>query len=84
MWKGENVIMNQSAFDPIPWKVADELCLAIREQAEVNWKTAAARWCWNCQQATGGDMNKRGFMRSPGNRGCTLINARYATTRLES
>lgn len=64
--------------ESIPWEVADQLCQAIRGEAEERWYTAAARWCWNCRQEAGGDMNKRGFMRAPGNRGCYLVNARFA------
>ena len=64
--------------EPIPREVADQLCAAIRQDAELNWYTAAARWCWNCRQEAGGDMNNRGFMREPGNRGCYLVNARFS------
>ena len=64
--------------EPIPWEVADQLCAAIRRDAEQNWYTAAARWCWNCREEAGGDVNKRGFMREPGNRGCYRVNARFA------
>lgn len=67
--------------EPIPWDVADEICAAIREEAEQKWYTAAARWCWNCQESTGGDITKRGFMRESGNRGCYLVNARFAESR---
>jgi hypothetical protein len=71
-------MQNRPEFDPIPWQVADQLCLAIREEAKINWYTIAARWCWDCQKTTGGDLTRRGFMRRPGNRGCELVNARFA------
>lgn len=64
--------------EPIPWEEADRLCAAIRLEAEKNWYTAAARWCWDCQRAIEGDMSNRGFMRKPDNRGCYLVNARFA------
>ncbi len=67
--------------ESIPWEAADQLCIDIREEAEKNWSTAAARWCWSCQKTTGGDMNKRSFMRQPGNRGCYLINERFVGSR---
>jgi hypothetical protein len=67
--------------DPIPWEAANQICAAIRKEAEQNWYTAAARWCWNCQELTGGDVSNRGFMREPGNRGCYLVNIRFAETR---
>jgi hypothetical protein len=74
--------MNDNAvIEPIPWEAADQLCAAIRKEAEQNWHMAAARWCWNCQEETGGDMNNRGFMRESGNRGCYLVNARFAESR---
>jgi len=74
--------MNDRAVtEPIPWEVADEICAAIRKEAERNWHTAAARWCWNCQETTGGDTSQRGFMREPDNRGCYLVNMRFADSK---
>ena len=64
---------------PIPMDVALQLCAEIRQEAEDHWYTEAARWCWACQQATGGASTKRGFLRLPTNRGCMLINARFAS-----
>lgn len=64
--------------EPIPWEVANQICAAIRKEAEQNWYTAAARWCWNCQEMTAGEESRRGFMREPGNRGCYLVNIRFA------
>lgn len=61
----------------IPFDVAVRLCEEIRQEAEVKWFTEAARWCWVCQQQTGGDPQKRGFLRAPGNRGCILVNSRF-------
>jgi hypothetical protein len=63
---------------PIPYRTAARLCAEIRQEAETNWHTQAARWCWECQQTTGGDPTRRGFLRSSGNRGCILVNSRYA------
>ena len=71
-------MQDSSVQERIPMEVALELCAAIREEAEGDWQTPAGRWCWSCQEATGGDPAKRGFLREPGNRGCILINARYA------
>ena len=68
----------QSIENPIPLEIAIQLCAQIRQEAEHNWYTEAAHWCWSCQQATGGDPAKRGFLRAPGNRGCILVNSRYA------
>jgi len=63
---------------PIPLDVAIQLCQEIRTEFEEDrWHSSAARWCWSCQESTGGDPVKRGFMQKPGNRGCILINARY-------
>jgi hypothetical protein len=63
--------------DPIPFDVAAQLCANIRAEAEAHWQTAAARWCYQCQQEAGGDPAKRGILRAPGNRGCYLVNERY-------
>lgn len=70
---GENMVQER-----IPMEVALQLCAKIREEAEKDWQTPAGRWCWACQEASGGDPKKRGFLVKPGNRGCILINARYA------
>ncbi len=71
------------AIGSIPLQVAVELCAEIRKEADQNWHTAAARWCWRCQQASGGDPDKRGFLSALGNRGCILINTRYAEQRVQ-
>lgn len=71
-------MVNNPVTEPIPWEIADQLCTAIRKEAEQNWYTASARWCWDCQQTLKGDEFTRGFMRKEGNRGCYLVNARYA------
>lgn len=63
---------------PIPLDITLRLCEEIRRETENNWYTASARWCWSCQQSTNRDPSKRGFLRQEGNRGCILINARYA------
>lgn len=62
----------------IPMEIALKLCAEIRDETDKDWTTHAGRWCWACQQASGGDPDQRGFLRKPGNRGCILINARYA------
>ena len=62
----------------IPTEIAIQLCAEIRKEAEQNWHTHAARWCWSCQQTSGGEPDQRGFLRAAGNRGCDLVNARYA------
>jgi len=71
--------MNEElAVKPIPLGIAERLCAEIRAEAEEHWYTSASAWCWSCQKATGGKTIKRGFLQAPGNRGCILINARYA------
>jgi hypothetical protein len=68
----------QLPFDPIPFETAVELCAQVRADAEVNWNTASAKWCYQCRQIAGNDPNHRGFLREPGNRGCIVINRKYA------
>jgi hypothetical protein len=63
---------------PIPFDTAVRLCEEIRQETEREWHTSSALWCFTCQQETGGDMSKRGFLRAEGNRGCVLVNARFA------
>ena len=64
----------------IPLEVAEQLCREIRAEADRNWHTAAARWCWSCRKSKQAD--EPGYLQKPGNRGCILINARYAQMRL--
>ena len=71
-------MQESSVQERIPMEVALELCAEIREEAEADWQTPVGRWCWVCQETSGGDPTKRGFLSKPGNRGCLLINARYA------
>ncbi|MEW5871942.1 MAG: hypothetical protein AB1894_21920 [Chloroflexota bacterium] len=75
-------VPDQTTVPTIPLEIAQQICAEIRQEAEVAWYTQAARWCWTCQQATGGDPNHRGFLRAPGNRGCILINDRFAQQEL--
>ena len=67
----------------IPLDVAIQLCEEVREEAEKNWHTPSARWCWSCQQSAGGNPDNRGFLRVAGNRGCVLINALFAERNCE-
>ena len=70
--------MGEYVASPIPLKAAVRLCEEIRREfAEDQWHTSAARWCWSCQEATGGDPSNRAFLQEEGNRGCILINARF-------
>lgn len=34
--------------EPIPLEIAVKLCAEIRQEAEINWHTAAATWCFTC------------------------------------
>ena len=76
--------MNSSELvEPIPLEIALHLCEEIRIEAEIHWYTEAAKWCFMCQEETGGDLNKRGILRAPGNRGCHLVNGRYTLWKEE-
>lgn len=68
---------NINEVEMIPLEAAELLCAEIRAEADVNWHTAAARWCWDCRKKAGGDPANKGYLRKPGNRGCILINRRY-------
>jgi hypothetical protein len=70
--------METTTGEAIPLQIALKLCSEIRGEADRNWHTASARWCWECRQSGGDDPDRRGFMRMPGNRGCVLINRRYS------
>ena len=71
-------MLNEYVPDPIPLDIAIKLCDEIREEVDKIWYPTPDRWCYCCQQETGGDPTKRGFLREPGNRGCFLVNKRYA------
>jgi hypothetical protein len=64
--------------EPISYGVAIEICRAIRAEAEINWTTASARWCYACREARKDWAKTPGFSDKPGNRGCMLVNTRYA------
>jgi hypothetical protein len=84
MYADGGELMNANVIrDAIPYETAIMLCKEFRAEAEWEWHTAASRWCWRCQQAAGGEASKRGFLRAPGNRGCILVNARYAEMQAE-
>jgi hypothetical protein len=68
----------QLPLDPIPFETAVELCAQVRAEADANWNTASAKWCYQCRQIAGNDLSQRGFLREPGNRGCIVINRKYA------
>jgi len=79
LWRKEVFEMQDKAiYPPIPLEIALQLCAEVRRQAEQDWQSPVSRWCWACQQSTGGDPAKRGYLRQPGNRGCILVNARFA------
>jgi hypothetical protein len=69
--------------EPIPLETALLLCEEVRNDAEIHWDTAEAKWCFMCQEQTGGDLSKRGILRAPGNRGCHMVNARYTLWKRE-
>jgi len=71
-------MMNGNVINPIPLEIAIRLCNEICEEIDSVWYPIPNRWCFCCQEKTGGDPMKRGFLREPGNRGCFLVNARYA------
>lgn len=70
--------------EPIPYEIAVKLCDEIRAEAEINWNTASANWCYQCRKLAGNDPNKRGFLRAAGNRGCILINCKFAALKIKA
>jgi hypothetical protein len=70
--------MDENVGNPIPLEIAIQLCDEIREELDRIWYPTPARVCLCCEQEGCEDPTKRGFTRLAGNRGCTLVNARYA------
>ena len=64
--------------NPIADDVARMLCREIRAEAEIHWYTAGARLCYACRKSRKDLEKAPGFTDMPGNRGCILVNARYA------
>ncbi len=62
----------------IPSDIALQLCAQIRAENRVQWQSQAARWCWLCEREYHHTTEAMGFSKREGNRGCPLINARYA------
>jgi|GEM_PF-989067 len=71
-------MMNADVINPIPLEIAIQLCEEIRGEIDHIWYPTPARWCLHCQEQTSAGLLKRGFLRAAGNRGCLLVNARYA------
>lgn len=69
---------NTKVKNPIPYEVALMLCNEIKEEVALKWTTASARWCYACQASRDDSEQVRGFTLKPGNRGCVVVNARYA------
>jgi hypothetical protein len=74
---GKVMADNQILVEPIPFETAVELCALIRADAEINWHTASARWCYQCREIAGDNPENRGFLRAEGNHGCILINRKF-------
>lgn len=62
-----------SSANPIPKKIALQLCAKISEKNRRRWFTQ----CWGCWKASKGDQAKMCVSSGPDYRGCRLVNARY-------
>jgi hypothetical protein len=75
--------MNQKpsleSVDAIPFPIARQFCQEIREENRGKWFTYNGLWCWGCARFSP-SLDQRCFANpnSPGNRGCSQVNARYA------
>ncbi|UCF07563.1 MAG: hypothetical protein JSW28_07920 [Thermoplasmata archaeon] len=59
--------------DPIPERVAFELCQRIRGEKKVRMFSQ----CWGCVKFSKGDFRKMCYYDPPMNRGCGLVNKLY-------
>ena len=48
-------MMNENVINLIPLEIAIQLCAEIREEIDRIWYPTPARWCFYCQEETGGD-----------------------------
>ncbi len=58
--------------------VALLLCAEIRQQYRGKWYTLAGMQCMGCLAASKGEIAKMCVSSRPDNRGCNLVNARFA------
>ncbi len=63
--------------DAIPTEWASSLCQEICLQSKNHWLSLAKFRCARCMTLYPTEILRRGFSRTPGNRGCACINARY-------
>ncbi len=67
--------------DPVatmPRDVALQLCAEIRQEYRGKWYTLAGIQCMGCLAASKGEISKMCVGSRPENRGCNLVNARFA------
>jgi hypothetical protein len=62
----------------MPRETALALCAEIRQQYRGKWWTLAGMQCMGCVTASKGDPAKMCVSSRADNRGCNLVNARYA------
>jgi hypothetical protein len=61
----------------IPQAEALRLCAEIRAANRHKRLSLASAQCWGCIKFSRGDPAKMCLSSKPGNRGCSLVNARY-------
>jgi hypothetical protein len=64
--------------DTIPRETALQLCAEIRQENRGKWYGFAHLQCCGCLTFTKGNPDQMCFNSQEGNRGCNLINKRYA------
>jgi hypothetical protein len=70
--------------DPIPPEIARHSCWQIRQEYAARPLSPGALQCWRCAICVGGDLKQMQVSRTPGFRGCALVNALYDTLVKES
>lgn len=50
------------------------LCAKVREQNRASLSSPSRRLCWQCQQESGGDIDRSYMAGKPGYLGCDLVN----------
>jgi hypothetical protein len=64
--------------EAIPREIALQLCAEIRQDNRGKWYRFAHTQCWGCTTYAKGNPDKLCLSSQAGNRGCNLINKRYA------
>ncbi|MBV7339326.1 hypothetical protein KFU94_66135 [Chloroflexi bacterium TSY] len=67
----------QNVREPMPRHIAMVHCALVRKENQAQWWSFGHWQCWTCMKFGQGEPRKMLMSRTPGFRGCPLVNQRY-------